>query len=168
MKETGRLRFALAGLQAGVLGAVLMLAVYLVAGATGRRPLWLVPNLLATTFHGAESYSAGFNGSTSTGIAFLFLLYGLLGVLWGLFWGDRQVRRLWLGGAVAGYLVYQIFATLIWKWANPFFSLYAPEMQLRAGHIVWGLMLGQTPRYAANIRRALLPTPELSGSAAIE
>ena len=157
MKESGRLRYALAGLQAGVLGATAMLAVFLFAGRLTRRPVWLVPNLLATTFHGAGAYTAQFTTSTLTGVAFLFVLYGLLGAAWGLLWKDRPVKGLWMGGAVAGYLVYLLFSDVLWKWLNPYFTVYAPEMQLRVAHVIWGALLGQSPRYAASIGRALNP-----------
>ena len=161
MNESGRLRNALAGLEAGVLGTSGMLVTFLLAGSMYHRPVWLVPNLLATTFHGADAYTAGFTTSTLTGLAFLFIVYGLLGVVWGLVWKAHPVKLLWLGGAVTGYLVYLLFSTVLWKWLNPFFALYAPEMQLRVAHVVWGLLLGQSPRYAASIARALSPPAAL-------
>ena len=166
MNESGRLRYALAGLEAGVLGAAAMLAVFFVAGRMNQRPAWLVLNLLATTFHGAGAYTAEFTVSTLTGLAFLFIVYGLLGAAWGLLWKDRPVKGLWMGGAVAGYLVYLLFSSLVWKWLNPYFSLYSPEMQLKVAHVMWGTVLGQSPRYAASIAQVLRPQPELAPSVA--
>src|SRR5216683_2278083 len=100
MNGGSRLRSALGGLEAGVLGVLGMLATFMVAALANHRPYWLVPNLLATAFHGPDAYTASFTRSTLTGLAFLLLLYGLLGLVWGMIWGDRQVKRLWLGGAV--------------------------------------------------------------------
>src|SRR5438046_1685631 len=44
------LRHALAGLQAGMLGALVMLACLMAGSLLGRRSVWVVPNLFATTF----------------------------------------------------------------------------------------------------------------------
>ena len=159
MNEGSRLRSALGGLQAGVLGVLGMLGVFLVAALATHRPYWLVPNLLATAFHGADAFTAGFTRSTLTGMGFLMVLYGLLGAGWGLLWGDRPIRRLWLGGAIAGYLVYLVFEKLIWKNTAPLVTVYAPEMQMRFAHVVWGLALGQSPRYAGRMSGVETPAP---------
>jgi hypothetical protein len=77
-------------------------------------------------------------------------------------WGDRPIKRLWVGGAVTGYLVYLAFRAVLWKTIAPLVSLYAPELQFRVAHIVWGIALGQSPRYAANIARSLEPPAVIS------
>src|SRR5262249_4493792 len=115
---------------------------------------------LATTFHGADAYTASLTRSTLTGAGFLVMLYGALGTVWGVLWGDRPIKRLWVGGAVAGYLVYLTFRAVLGKTIAPLVSLYAPELQFRVAHVVWGIALGQSPRYAANIARNLRP-PEV-------
>src|SRR5579862_840727 len=91
MNEGGKLRYALGGLEAGVLGALGMLAVFAASAIADRRSWWLVPNLIATAFHGPDAYTASFTRSTLTGIGFWLLLYGFLGVIWGLLWGERPV-----------------------------------------------------------------------------
>ena len=149
-----KLRYAVGGLQAGVLGVLGMLAVFAAAALLNHRPWWLVPNLLATIFHGPDAYTADFTRSTQTGLAFLFLLYGSLGAVWGILWADRPLKRLWLGGAVTGYLVYLLLDLVIWKNLAPLINLYVPEMQMRLAHLIWGIALGQSPVYAANIRNS--------------
>jgi hypothetical protein len=161
MEEGGKWRSALGGLEAGVLGALGMLAVFVVSAIVGRRSWWLVPNLVATAFHGANAYTASLTRSTLTGVGFWLLLYGFLGVVWGLLWGDRPVRRLWMGGAVTGYLVYLAFRAVLWKSIAPLVSLYAPELQFKIAHLVWGIALGQSPRYAASIGRTMTPEEEV-------
>jgi hypothetical protein len=157
MNGNGRLRSALGGLEAGVLGSLGMLATFVVAAIADRRSWWLVPNLVATAFHGPDAYTASLTRSTLTGIGFFVVLYGLLGVAWGLLWGDRPVKRLWLGGAVTGYLVYLLFRAMLWKIIAPLVSIYAPELQFKIAHVVWGIALGQSPRYAGSIARIAVP-----------
>src|SRR5437764_14691133 len=115
MNAGSRLRSALGGLQAGVLGALGMLLTFVLAAIVDRRSWWLAPNLIATAFHGPDAYTASLTRSTLTGMGFFLVLYGSLGAIWGLLWGEKPVRRLWLGGAVAGYLVYMIFRAVLWK-----------------------------------------------------
>src|SRR5262249_50810956 len=135
---------------------------FLISAIGDRRAWWLVPNLLATTFHGADAYTASLTRSTFTGAGFLVMLYGGLGTLWGMLWGDRPIKRLWIGGAVTGYLVYLAFRAVLWKTIAPLVSLYAPELQFRVAHLVWGIALGQSPRYAASIARNLQPPEVIS------
>ena len=146
-----RLRHALAGLEAGVLGAVLMSGWLLLAGSWMRRSAWNVPNLLATTFYGPEAYANGFFRWTPAGLGFIVVLYGGLGVLWGLIWQERQPPFLRLLGAATGLAVYILLFDFVWPHANPLVALYAPTRPLQLAHVLWGIVLANSPRFARNI-----------------
>jgi hypothetical protein len=152
--EPLRLRHALAGLEAGVLGAVLMSGWLILAGSWIRRSAWSVPNLFATTFYGPDAYANGFFRSSFAGLGLIVVLYGGLGVLWGLIWQERQPVFLRLVGAATGLAVYILFFDFIWPHANPVVALYAPNRQLQLAHVLWGIVLANSPRFARNIASA--------------
>jgi hypothetical protein len=145
------LRHALAGLQAGVLGALVMLAFLMAGSLLGRRSIWVVPNLLATTFFGSDVYRNQLLRTSWAGVALFVAIYGVLGMLWGCFW--REDRKPWLGlyGAILGFTVYVLFYDFIWKHVNPLITLYAPNRQLQLGHVLWGMVLARSPKYARRI-----------------
>jgi hypothetical protein len=146
-----RLRHALAGLEAGVLGAVLMCGWLFLAGSWVRRSVWSVPNLFATTFYGPDAYANGFFRWSLAGMGLIVVLYGGLGILWGMIWQERQPAFLRLAGAATGLGVYVLFFDYIWPHANPLVALYAPNRQLQLAHVLWGIVLANSPRFARNI-----------------
>ncbi|HWF10428.1 MAG TPA: hypothetical protein VG297_18300 [Bryobacteraceae bacterium] len=167
--ETRRRRFgmrhALAGLQAGVLGALVILACLMIGSLWDGRSIWFVPNLFATTFFGGAAYRNQFVRATWSGLAMLIATYGGLGALWGWVWGDRRGSKakpgsrslLRLYGAIAGLLVYLIAYDWLWKHVNPLVTLYAPSRQLQVGHILWGIVLARSPLYARRIEETTTP-----------
>src|SRR3954465_12760694 len=84
-----RVFFLLAGLQAGVAGALVMLLWLALASVWYRRSLWHIPNLLATPFHGEAALRHRFSFSTVSGIALHVLIYGALGAAFALAVQDR-------------------------------------------------------------------------------
>jgi hypothetical protein len=161
------LRHALAGLQAGVAGALVLLACLMIGSLWNGRSIWVVPNLFATTFFGSGAYRNNWARTTWVGLALLVALYGALGALCGWVWGDRRnaarpdsgraLRRLY--GAVAGILVYLVFFDWVWKHVNPLVTLYAPNRQLQIGHVLWGIVLVRAPLYARRIAASTSPAP---------
>jgi hypothetical protein len=145
------LRHALGGLEAGVLGALAMLACLMVGSLWDHRSIWVVPNLFATTFYGSNAYRNQLVRTTWSGVALVIAVYGVLGMIWGCVWRDE--RKTWLGlyGAILGLAVYLVFYDFMWKHANPLVVLYAPDRQLQLGHVVWGLILARAPRYSRRI-----------------
>jgi hypothetical protein len=163
-RERFALRHALAGLQAGVLGALVILVCLMIGSLWDGRSIWVVPNLFATTFFGGAAYRNHFVRTTWTGVAMLIAVYGGLGAVWGWIWGDwrnasgkpdasrnsgRALLRLY--GAIAGILVYLLFYDWLWKHVNPLVTLYAPNRQLQVGHVLWGIVLARSPLYARRI-----------------
>jgi hypothetical protein len=155
------LRYALAGLQAGVQGALVIFACLMAGSLWDGRSIWVVPNLFATTFFGSGVYRNQLLRTSWTGIALIVALYGVLGILWGCIWRDE--RRSWLAlyGATAGVGVYFLFYGLLWRHINPLVTLYAPERQLQFGHVLWGIVLARSPLYARRIADTVLNKPAL-------
>lgn len=145
------LRHALAGLQAGVLGALLLVAWLMIGALWNGRSIWVVPNLFASTFFGSGAYRNQFLRTSWTGVALLVVLYGLLGAVWGCIWRDERKRWLGLYGAVAGLCVYFFLYDFMWPHVNPLITLYAPDRQLELGHLLWGIALARSPLFARRI-----------------
>lgn len=151
-------RFALAGLQAGVLGALALFFCLMVGSVWHGRSIWVVPNLFATTFFGGGVYRNHLMRTSWTGIALIVAVYGVLGTLWGLIWRDRRMPLLPLYGAVAGLLVYFFFFGFFLRHVNPLIALYAPDRQLQLGHLLWGMVLARSPLYARRIAHSTSPS----------
>ncbi len=149
------LRYALAGVQAGVSGALAMLACLMIGSAWEHRSIWSVPNLFATTFFGSDAYRNQLARTSWCGLALVIALYGLLGMIWGTALGDNRKRGIVLYGAIAGLMVYVFFYDFLWKHANPLVTLYAPDRDLQVGHLVWGLILARSPKYARRIAESM-------------
>jgi hypothetical protein len=151
----GGLRSALAGIQAGVLGALALLACVMVGSLWDHRSIWVVPNLFATTFFGDNAYRNQFLRTSWTGVALLLVVYGALGMIWGLVWRDKRKPWLSLYGAIAGIVVYFALYGYFWNHANPLVTLYAPDRQLEVGHVLWGIVLARSPKYARGIAESM-------------
>jgi hypothetical protein len=153
------LRHALAGLQAGVLGALVLFACLMVGSLWNGRSVWVVPNLFATTFFGSGVYRNQLLRTSWTGIALMIAVYGLLGSLWGCIWRDKRIPWRGLYGAVAGLCVYYLFYDVLWRHINPLVTLYAPDRQLQVGHVLFGIVLARSPVYARRIADSVLTKP---------
>ena len=165
------LRHALAGLQAGVLGALVMLVFLMIGSRWDGRSIWAIPNLFATTFFRNDIYRNELVRSSWTGVALLVAIYGMLGILWGCVWrdGERKGARRWLTlyGALTGLAVYFLFFHFIWIRVNGLITLYGPNRQLIVGHVLWGMVLARSPRYARRIaERLTAPVSDASEVAA--
>jgi hypothetical protein len=147
-------RHALGGLEAGVLGALAMLACLMVGSLWDHKSIWVVPNLFATTFYGSNAYRNQLLRTTWSGVALVVAVYGILGILWGCVWRDERKPWLALYGAILGLAVYFVFYDFMWKHANPLVVLYAPDRQLQLGHVLWGMILARAPGYSRRIAQA--------------
>jgi hypothetical protein len=132
-----------------------MLACVMAGSLWDNRSIWTVPNLFATTFFGSDAYRNQLVRTSWAGLALILAIYGFLGMVWGLIWGDKRKRWLPLYGIVAGLLVYLVFYDFLWKHANPLVTLYAPDRQLQAGHVLWGLILARSPKYSRHIAESM-------------
>jgi hypothetical protein len=147
----------LAGLETGVVAALAMLAWLGLSAVWYRHSFWTAPNLLASTFYGEFALGHGFTGRTLSRLALYLLVYGSLGMLFGLAIQNRsaglRINCIGILGAIAWY--YLLF-DLVWRTWNPLLALYTQDRPMFAGHVLFGIMLG---RYPGNLR-ALLPKSE--------
>ena len=142
---------ALAGIQAGVGGALVLLGYLALDSAWHRRSIWLVPNLMASTFYGESAYQPRFGTRTSTGLALLLVLYGLLGALFGLLVRDQSSRlRMTILGLIFGTGWFFLSFDVLWKYVNPMVRMYSPDRAMLVGHLLYGGLLGR--RFPAYLR----------------
>jgi hypothetical protein len=145
------LRHALAGLQAGVLGVVLMLACLMLGSVLNGRSIWVVPNLFTTLIFGSSVYRNEYLNTSWAGVAILIAIYGILGTIWGMIWREQRRPGLTAIGAITGLVVYYLFFHFIWFHVAPVITLYAPDRQFELGHLLWGMALGKSPGFARKI-----------------
>jgi len=118
-----------------------------------RKTFWNAANLLASTFYGEPALRNRFTTHTYSGLALYLLMYGGLGMLFGLAIRDRR-RSLWITwlGILFGVAWYFVEFGWIWKHWNPLVVLYTHERPMLAGHVLFGWILG---RYPLNAKRLL-------------
>jgi len=147
---------ALAGIQAGIVGALLLVAYLALDSAWHRRSIWTVPNLFASTFYGESAYRSGFGARTSAGLALMLFLYGALGALFALVVRDHGSRlRITILGLIFGTGWFFLSFDVLWKWINPLVEQYSPDRAMLVGHVLYGGVLGRClPAYLQAIRQA--------------
>jgi|SRR5579863_8910812 len=153
---------ALAGIQAGVVGGMILLGYLAVDSAWHRRSIWTVPNLFASTFYGESAYRSGFRVGTSAGLALLVFTYGALGALFALLVRDHGTRlRVMIAGLIFGTGWFFLSFDLLWNHINPLVHLYSPDRAMLVAHLLYGVVLGgRFPAYLRSIR----PAQEVPGS----
>jgi hypothetical protein len=122
----------LVGIEAGVLGGLLMLLWFaLITPLTGQ-PWWLIPNLIASKVYGQRADLLGPGMPTVFGAALQVVTAGLVG-------GNRLFG---LFVACGWYLLCYLF---IWKRVSPGLIPHAPAPVLMAGYFIYGSVLGWHP-----------------------
>src|SRR5580704_7883688 len=90
---------SLAGLQAGMVGALWMLAWLGVSAEWQNQGFWNPENLFATAFYGSDAVRSDFGSKTLPGLALYLLLYSVLGGVFALASrGRASSSRLMLAG----------------------------------------------------------------------
>src|ERR1700729_1691120 len=96
-------RRLLAGLEAGIVAALILLGWLALASAWYRRSIWTTGNIMATTFYGEAALTPRFSSRTLAGLALYVVLYGIIGALFGLAVPNRPPGlRLTLTGVLVG------------------------------------------------------------------
>jgi hypothetical protein len=134
----------LTGLQAGVAGVLAMLFWLGVNAEWNRRSFWTAPNLMASTFYGAEAIHSGFARNTITGIALYIVIYSLGGVLFTLL-TQRRTRdwRLLARGAAFGIGWYFLWFFFLLKWVSPLVPLLHAARPTLLGNVLYGCLLSR-------------------------
>ncbi len=151
---------SLAGLQAGMIAALWMLAWMGVSAAWQRTSFWTAENLLSSAFYGGAAIHTGFSYSTVSGLALYLLIYSLLGSLLGLVMRDHLPRVLLVLACIAaGIGWYYLSFHLIWKVFSPLVTLLHAEKTTALGHVIFGALLARYPRYLPHATPVLPAEP---------
>jgi hypothetical protein len=150
------MKYLLAGVETGVVGGLAMLGWLGVSAVWYRKSFWNAANLVASTFYGEAALRNRFTVHTFSGLAFYLLVYGLLGMLFGLaIHGRSRSLRITCFGILFALGWYLLFFGWIWKHWNPLVVVYTHDRVMFAGHVLFGWILG---RYPGHLRQ-LMPQP---------
>jgi hypothetical protein len=138
----------LAGLQAGMLGALVFLAWMGVTAKLQQRSFWTFENLAASAFYGSGAIHRGFASSTVFGLALFLLLYSLLGAAFAAAVPVRM-RRLWITLASILFALCWYYVTFRWMYRElaPVIALLHVEKTTAWGHAIYGLAMARYPAY---------------------
>jgi hypothetical protein len=151
----------MAGVEAGVLGGLFMMAWLGLLSVFEGRSIWSVPNLLASTFYGEAALRRGFRWTTLSGLALHLIVSATAGLLFGLAVSGIVSRgRVMLLGLTAGAVWYFLTLGVFWKYVNPMVPLYTRGGGMFLAHVGMGFFLGSFPRYL----HALKTEPATHGS----
>jgi hypothetical protein len=157
-RAPGALTALLAGLQAGMLGVLWMLAWLGVSGAWQNQGFWTPENLFATAFYGSGALSNNFGLKTLPGLALYLLLYSLLGGAFALaLRGRAHSGRLKLAGIIFALAWFYLSFHVIWKSAMPLVYLLYSDRPMMVGHLIFGLCVGRFPAHYPGRVRPLEP-----------
>jgi hypothetical protein len=149
----------LAGLQAGMVGALWMLAWLGVSAAWQNRGFWNSENLFATVFYGGDAVRSDFGAKTLPGLALYLLLYSLLGGIFALALRSRpRSGRLTLAGILFSLGWFYISFHVLWKSAMPLVYLLYADRPTVVGHLIFGACIGRFPaHYPGRTSKAAAP-----------
>jgi hypothetical protein len=155
----------LAGLQAGMVGALWMLAWLGVSAAWKGQGFWNSENLFATLFYGSDAVRSDFSWKSIAGLALYLLLYSLLGGIFAfVLRGAARSGRLVLMGIIFALGWFYLSFHLIWKSVMPLAYLLSSERPTMIGHLIYGVCIGRFPAHDPAQRPAVAPaapeTPE--------
>jgi hypothetical protein len=136
----------LAGIEAGVIGGVLMLGWFALTMPVLAQPWWLIPNLLATGIYGNRDTWSGPGFMTLAGSALQVFSAGVIGVVNGLLTPGGRLFGLAL--AAFWYIACYLF---LWKRLSPGMLFYAPQPVLIAGYFLYGSVLGWHTHFARRV-----------------
>jgi hypothetical protein len=151
----------LAGLQAGMVGALWMLAWLGVSASWQNRGFWNSENLFATAFYGGDAVRSDFGVRTLPGLALYLLLYSLLGGIFALaLRGRLRSGRLTLAGILFSLGWFYISFHVIWKSVLPLVYLLYPDRPMVLGHLIFGACIGRFPaHYPGRTSKPAAPDP---------
>jgi len=163
-RSTSALSAGLAGLQAGMLGALGMLAWLGIVSAWDRRGFWHDENLFATFFYGDDAVRAGFGVKTLPGLALYLIVYSALGFIFALVARNHfPPRRLLLASLIFALGWFYLSFHLLWKSAMPLVYLLYADRPMIVGHLIYGVCLARFPAYLPGKKRGPGVGPENAG-----
>jgi len=163
-RATGAISAWLAGLQAGMMGAIAMLAWLGISAEWHNRSFWSAENLMASAFWGPDAVRSGFGFRSVAGVALYLLIYSLLGAMLALVVRDRvPPLRALLVGILFGLGWYYLSFHWIYEKALPLVALLHVERQTMLGHLLYGAFVGRYPAFLPKSPEPVPPAAEPSG-----
>jgi hypothetical protein len=148
-----RILQAIAGVESGVLGGMVMLAWLAILSLMQGRSIWSIPNLLASTFYGEAALRRGFRSTTLSGVALHLIMTAAAGLVFGLAVGGIASRsRVMLLGLASGMTWYFLSLSIFWKHVNPIVPLYGSGNGMLLAHLGLGYFLGSFPKYWRDLK----------------
>jgi len=143
-----KINLVMAGVEAGVLGGLCMMAWLAILSLFQGRSIWSMPNLLASTFYGEAALRRGFRWTSLSGVALQLIVSAAAGLLFGFaVSGIADRGRVMLLGLAAGVAWYFLSLGVFWRYVNPMVPLYARGSGMFLAHVGMGIFLGSFPRY---------------------
>ena len=142
----------LAGLESGILGAVLMIAWFALDSIWERQYWWAMLNLWGAGVYHNRVFSMGFGVATLAGASMHFFLHGIAGALWALL-GSR-ISNYWLHlvcsfGAAAALHLFLLYA--FWPTVAPVVSRLTPLPATALAYFLFGAAMSRTAHRAREI-----------------
>ena len=160
-RATGTISAWLAGLQAGMMGAIAMLAWLGISAEWHNRSFWSAENLMASAFWGPDAVRSGFGFRSVAGVALYLLIYSLLGAMVALVVRDRvPPLRALLVGILFGLGWYYLSFHWIYEKALPLVALLHVERQTLLGHLLYGAFVGRYPAFLPKSPEPVPPADE--------
>jgi hypothetical protein len=169
VRPTTSTRLIFAGLEAGIVGVIWMLAWLSLSSAWQRRSFWIPENLMATAFDSDGPIHSTFGAATISGLALYLLIYGLLGILFASAVRDRMTRwRVLLWSLAFSLAWYYASFHGIWKTAIPLLARLHVERASVLGHLVYGTLLARYPVYLERWDKKTEAVPETPSAQPVE
>lgn len=151
---------AFAGLQAGMIGVLCMLAWLGIDASLDRRGFWRDENLFSTLFYGSDAIRPGFTVKTIPGVALYLALYCLLGLAFAYLVRDRlrPFRRL-LFACIFSLGWFYLSFHFLWKSAMPLVYLLYADRPMVVGHLIFGACLAGFPGFFPGPPSSAASTP---------
>lgn len=148
----GALVSLLAGLESGILGAVLMIGWFALDSIWERQYWWAMLNLWGAGVYHNRVFSMGFGVATLAGASMHFFLHGTAGALWAL--AASRISNYWLHlvcsfAAAAGFYVFLMHA--FWPSVAPVVSRITPLPATALAYCLFGAAISRTSHRARQI-----------------
>jgi hypothetical protein len=135
---------ALAGLQVGITGGLVMLFWFGLDSWLHREFIWKVPHLFASLFYEQRIFRAAFGAVTLAGIALVLAQAGAVGILFGsAVLRPPHVLRLAITALVASMSWYWVSQSLLWRHWIPLVPFYTSPYTMVVAHVLYGLCLAR-------------------------
>lgn len=142
----------LAGLESGILGAVVMIGWFALDAVLERQYWWAMLNLWGAGVYHNRVFSMGFGMATLAGVSTHFFLHGVGGAIWSL--AAARMSNYWLhlaGSLVAAAVWYSVLMYGFWPAVAPVVSRISPIPATLLAYLLFGAALSRNARRARQL-----------------